>query len=174
MIKNFLLAKLKNMVRADVFLRVLLRFWAVRLRREPDNFKFLNDLSINHSSKFFNKNDWKIYCFGGNSIIACNFLSWCPGWELNPQVREDTRFWVVRVCQFRHSGIKDLRDFNALILPFFASIFNHPRILLYYILHLQYFHQLIRTRRSHAKNFNFVIGYINYGGRVRFRQIAGV
>ena len=24
-----------------------------RLRREPDNFKFLNDLSINHSSKFF-------------------------------------------------------------------------------------------------------------------------
>jgi len=26
-----------------------------RLRREPDNFKFLNDLSINHSSKFFNE-----------------------------------------------------------------------------------------------------------------------
>ena len=26
-----------------------------RLRREPDNFKFLNDLSINHSGKFFNK-----------------------------------------------------------------------------------------------------------------------
>jgi len=26
-----------------------------RFRREPDNFKFLNDLSINHSSKFFNE-----------------------------------------------------------------------------------------------------------------------
>jgi len=26
-----------------------------RLRREPDNFKFLSDLSINHSSKFFNE-----------------------------------------------------------------------------------------------------------------------
>jgi hypothetical protein len=26
-----------------------------RLRREPDNFKFLNNLSINYSSKFFNR-----------------------------------------------------------------------------------------------------------------------
>jgi len=42
------------MVRADVFLRVLLRFSAVRLRREPDNFKFLESKapSQNECSNF--------------------------------------------------------------------------------------------------------------------------
>ena len=45
------------MVRADVFLRVLWQFLPLEKRRQ---FQVLNDLRINHFSKFFNEmsHDW--------------------------------------------------------------------------------------------------------------------